>query len=123
MLFKMNVPKMDTRKFLWLILATCIVSAAATLLQLLAVYLMSLVDAPHRYEEFSSALAAASDIEKIKAACSSLAQWNESEREGRVKLLIYAPLVALLTSTVCAVLAIWALAAQRKAEGQRQGQA
>lgn len=118
--FEMNIPNMDSRKFLWLILAACIVSATATSLQLLAVYFMSLEEAPHRYEEFSSALAAASDIEKIKAACSSLVQWNESEREGRVKLLIYAPLVALLTSTVCAVLATWALATQRKDGAQRR---
>jgi hypothetical protein len=107
---------MGSRKFFWLILAMCILSAIATLLQLLVVYFMSLVQVPYAYENFNSALAGATDIAEIKAACSSLAEWNESERAGRVKLLIYSPLIALLTSTVCAVLATWALAKTRKAE-------
>ena len=94
----------------------CILSAIATLLQLLVVYFMSLVQAPNTYEHFNSALAGATDIVTIKAACSSLAEWNESERAGRVKLLIYSPLMALLTSTVCAVLATWALAKARKTQ-------
>jgi ABC-type glycerol-3-phosphate transport system permease component len=107
---------MDSRKFFWLILAMCILSAAATLLQLIAVYFMSLAGAPHVYEHFSAALAAARDLEKIKAACSSLAQWTESERMGRVALLVYAPLIALVTSIVCGALAAWALAKTKKAK-------
>ncbi|MCS0607233.1 hypothetical protein NX773_03505 [Massilia solisilvae] len=107
---------MAYRKFFWIILAGCILSAAATLLQLLTVYLMSLAQLPHAYEHFNSALAGATDIEAIKTACSSLAQWNESERAGRVKLMIYVPLIALLTSTVCAGVAAWALATTRTAK-------
>lgn len=106
---------MNSRKFFWLILAVCALSAAATLLQLLIVYFMSLVELPNAYKSFNSALASATDIDKIKMACSSLAQWNESERTGRVKLLIYSPLIALLTSVICAVLATWALVTTRKA--------
>jgi hypothetical protein len=107
---------MGSRKFFWLILAMCILSAIATLLQLLVVYSMSLAEAPHVYERFNSALAGATDMATIKAACSSLAEWNESERVGRIKLLIFSPLIALLTSTVCAVLATWALVTSRKAK-------
>ena len=105
---------MGSRKLLWLILAMCILSAIATLLQLLVVYLMSLADTPHAYESFKSALAGATDMATVKSACSSLTEWNESERMGRVKLLIYSPLIALLTSSVCAVLAVCALAATRR---------
>lgn len=104
---------MASRKFFWLILGTCVLSAAATMLQLVTVYLMSLAGAADIHDHFKSALEAATDIEKIKTACSSLAQWQESERMGRVKLMIYAPLVALLTSVVCAVLAAWGLVRTR----------
>lgn len=105
--------KMRSRKFFWIILAVCVFSTVATLLQLLVVYLMSLADLPDRYAGFRSALVEATDVDAIKTACSLLAQWNESEREDRIKLLIYAPLIALLTSTVCAALAGWALATTR----------
>lgn len=107
---------MDPRKFFWLILAMCILSAAATLIQLATVYFMSLAEVPGIYKDFSLALTAATDIEKVKATCSSLAQWNETERMERVKLMIYVPLIALLTSTVCGLLATWALAKTRKAK-------
>lgn len=105
---------MASRKFFWLILAMCLFSAAATMVQLLTVYLMSLVELPQVYEHFNSALAEATDIEKVKAACSALAQWDESDRTARVKLVVYSPLIALTTSTVCAVLAAWALVTTRK---------
>jgi len=107
---------MASRKFFWLILAMCVLSAAATMLQLLTVYFMGLVELPQAYEHFNSALVAATDIEKVKAACSSLAQWNESERTARVKLMVYSPLIALTTSVICAVLATWALAITTKAK-------
>lgn len=104
---------MASRKFFWLILATCVLTAVATLFQLLTVYLMSLVEFPHALESFNAGLSSATDIEKIKMACSSLAQWNESERIGRVKLMIYSPLIALFTSVVCVVLATWGLVTTR----------
>lgn len=94
----------------------CILSAAATLLHLVAVYFMSLAEVPHAYEQFRSSLVEATDIKIVKEACSSLAQWNESERMGRVRLLIYSPLIALLASSVCAVLATWALARTKKSK-------
>ncbi len=106
---------MDSRKFFWLILGACALSITATVLQLVVVYFMSLVELPGAYEHVRSALVATSDIEKVKSACLALTQWDESEREGRVKLLVYAPLIALLTSVVCAGLAGWGLIASRKA--------
>jgi hypothetical protein len=107
---------MASRKFFWLILAMCVLSAAATMVQMLTVYLMSLVELPQVYEHFNSALVEATDIEKVKAACSSLAQWGESERAVRVKLMVHSPLIALATSTVCAVLAAWALVTTRNSK-------
>lgn len=105
---------MHSRKFFWLILAMCVLSAAATVLQLITVYLMSFAEVPHVYDNFKSALAVATDIEQVKMACTSLAQWNESERTGRVNLMVYSTLIALLTSVVCAVLATWGLQVTKK---------
>ena len=106
---------MDSNKFFWLILVLCILSGVTTLVQLLGVYQMSLSQSPQAYESFTSVLANATDIEKVKLACSSLARWDEAERNGRVELMISAPFIALLTSAGCAGLSMWALATSKKA--------
>jgi len=106
---------MDSRRFFWFILGACALSFAATVLQLLAVYFMSLVEIPGAYDTFNVAIAAESDIGKIKSACLALTQLDASERDGRIKLMVLAPLVALLTSVVCAALAAWGLISSRKA--------
>jgi len=105
---------MSTRKFFWFILAICVLSACATLWQLVTVYLMSLVEVPHAYQYLNQDIARATDIDSLKAACLSLTQLDESDRQGRIKLMVLSPFIALLTSVVCAVLSAWALIASRK---------
>jgi hypothetical protein len=41
------------------------------------------------------------------------------EQQGRVKLMIYSPFIALLTSIVCAALAVQALVTNRKANQRK----
>lgn len=107
---------MTSRKYFWLILGICIISAAATLFQLLTVYLMSLVEVPRAYEHANALISSETNIANLKSACLALTQLDESDRQGRIKLMVYSPLIALLTSAICAVLAIWALVATRKAK-------
>jgi ABC-type spermidine/putrescine transport system permease subunit II len=110
---------MRSRKYFWLILVMCVLSTAATLLQLLAVYVLSFVEVPKAYHHFNSFVAGATDIRSLKAACLSLAHWDEMEQQGRVKLMIYSPFIALLTSIVCAALAVQALVTNRKANQRK----
>jgi hypothetical protein len=106
---------MGSRKYFWFILTMCVLSTAATLLQLLTVYVMSFVEVPKAYQHFNSLIAGATDITSLKAACLSLTQLSEMEQQSRVKLMFYSPFIALLTPIVCAALAVLALVTTRKA--------
>jgi len=105
---------MTFRRYFWFILATCILSAAATMFQLLTVYLMGLVEVPRVYDHLNALISKETDLANLKAACLRLTQLDELERDGRIKLMIYSPLIALVTSVMCAALATWALVATRK---------
>jgi len=55
-----------------LILAVCILSGTATLLQLLAVIMMSFTEVPRAYEHFNAQITATTDLRQLKAACLAL---------------------------------------------------
>ena len=104
---------MGTRKFFWLIFGVCAFSTVANVFQLLVVNTMSLVELPQAYERFRSLISGATDMDKLKTVCLSLTQLTEAEQKGRAQFIIYTPLIALITSIVCALLAAWALASTR----------
>jgi hypothetical protein len=105
---------MESRKLFWIILGVSVVSAAATICQLVVVYLMSLVDNPDVLANVQMLIAQTTEIGPLKQVCLEMTKVNETERQGRVDFLVYTPLVALFTAGICASLAAWGLMASRK---------
>jgi hypothetical protein len=107
---------MNARTYHWLIPAVCIFSAAATLQQLYAVFVMSLTELPGGFQSLQQGIRESTDIEALRKIALHLTDRDARAYEATRNWIFCSPAIALATSAACAALAAWALAATRKAK-------
>jgi hypothetical protein len=73
---------MNARTYHWLILAVCIFSAAATLLQLYAVFVMSLTELPGGFQSLQQGIRESTDIEALRKIALRMTDRDERAYEA-----------------------------------------